>query len=227
MNQIPKIIHQTWKTKILPFPFNELSSTWLESHPDWEHIIWTDEMNRDLIKDCYPEFLEKYDGYPRNIQRVDAFRYFVLKKYGGVYVDMDFECFKNIEPLLDGKECVFGLEPDAHSSMFSRDFIVCNAFMASIPNNNFINFVCEQVMSYPKIEEVRPIDVLNSTGPFMLTDSYSAYKNKDKVTILDSIHLYPITFMEGFSVFNDKITPEIEAKLEKAYAVHYFLGNWS
>jgi len=227
MNSIPKIIHQTWKTDVLPFPYDELSATWKELHPDWEHIIWTDEMNKDFIKDHYPEFLEKYESYPLNIQRADAFRYFVLRKYGGLYVDMDFECVKNFDSLLRGKECVFGFEPDLHASNILRDFLICNAFMAATPDNDFIKFVCEKVMSCEKIKVNGFLDVLNSTGPLILTDAYIDYQLKDKVTILDSTMVYPINYVETSLVLRDKIPPALQAKIDKAYGVHYFFGNWS
>ena len=39
---------------------------------------------------------EIYDNYDVNIKRVDAVRYFYLYHFGGLYVDLDFECIKNI-----------------------------------------------------------------------------------------------------------------------------------
>ena len=50
-------------------------------HPSWEYKLWTDEDNRNLIKDHYPWFLKTYDEYDVNIKRVDAVRYFYLYHY--------------------------------------------------------------------------------------------------------------------------------------------------
>lgn len=36
----------------------------------------------------------------------DAIRYFVLHKHGGVYLDMDVECFRNMEHTLLGADLV-------------------------------------------------------------------------------------------------------------------------
>lgn len=94
--RIPRIIHQTWKTKDVPSPLDQLPQTWKEYLPNWEYILWTDEMNREFVCKHFPDFLEKYDTYPCNIQRADAIRYLLLKVYGGLYVDMDFECLENI-----------------------------------------------------------------------------------------------------------------------------------
>ena len=40
----------------------------------WEYKLWTDKDNRRLIKNHYAWFLDTYDSYRENIQRVDAAR---------------------------------------------------------------------------------------------------------------------------------------------------------
>ena len=42
--EIPKIIHQTWKTKDLPQNYKKWSNSIKKMHPDWTYILWTDEM---------------------------------------------------------------------------------------------------------------------------------------------------------------------------------------
>jgi mannosyltransferase OCH1-like enzyme len=226
MSKITPIIHQTWKSTTLPSPFDELSKTWKTYHPDWEYILWTDDMNREFIKENYPHFLAKYDQYPNNIQRVDAFRYCVLNKMGGLYVDLDFECLENIECLLENQSCVIGKEPQFHAQRFNRSMILCNAFMASSPGDKFMEFVCNKVISHPNIEVKSPIDVLNSTGPFILTDSYHEYQSKDEVRILESADIYPVTMFETDKLLQETIPDELQSRIDKAYAIHYFLGNW-
>jgi mannosyltransferase OCH1-like enzyme len=46
-------------------------------------------MSRDFIATEYPWFLSTYDGYSLPIQRVDTVRYFILRHYGGIYLDLD------------------------------------------------------------------------------------------------------------------------------------------
>ena len=57
--RIPRIIHQTWKTKDVPSPLDQLPQTWKEYLPNWEYILWTDEMNREFVCKHFPDFLEK------------------------------------------------------------------------------------------------------------------------------------------------------------------------
>jgi mannosyltransferase OCH1-like enzyme len=93
---VPPIIHQTYKTANL----TKLPYLWQISHikcqamfPKYKHILWTDESARQFMKTHYPQHLANYDSYKYPIQRVDAARYFILYHYGGIYIDMDIECF--------------------------------------------------------------------------------------------------------------------------------------
>ena len=51
--------------------------------------LWTDAGSLEFIKKEYPWFEETFKGYKHPIQRADAIRYFVLAKYGGIYIDLD------------------------------------------------------------------------------------------------------------------------------------------
>src|SRR5882762_8774481 len=127
--KIPPILHQTWKDNNIPEEFVRMSLSWRNTHTHWQYFFWTDDMNRNFIKEHFPYFLSTYDNYQSNIERVDAVRYFALYKYGGFYIDMDFECLANIEPIVSDSACVFGKEPIEHCAWHSKDIIISNAFM--------------------------------------------------------------------------------------------------
>ncbi|MBD0361664.1 MAG: hypothetical protein ICV55_02580 [Coleofasciculus sp. C3-bin4] len=135
-----KIIHQTWKDQNLPVEVAAFQQTWKANHPNWEYRFWTDEDNREFLQTHYSWFLPIYDSYENKICRVDAVRYFILSYYGGVFIDLDFECLRPLDELLNGKELVLGLEPSAHvnSPMVQAHglkHIVCPSLMASQPNH--------------------------------------------------------------------------------------------
>lgn len=228
MLRIPKIIHQTWKDENLPKEFQVLSETWREMLPGWEYRLWTDEMNREFVRTHYSDFLEKYDAYPKNIQRADAIRYLLLQTYGGLYVDLDFEC---LEPefitLLEDSDFVVGKEPYAHSKRYGKDYIVCNALMASVPNHPFLKNVCDKMMNHPHGWNVRHGgDVVDSTGPFLLTDAYKDFTQKELIKVIEPEYLYPIQLGETRNIINNSISEEMSRRINAAYAIHYFSGTW-
>lgn len=71
---VPKIIHQQWKSDVIPEKFMKWKNKWLQYFPEneYEHMLWTDDNAREHIVNNYPWFLDTYDGYPHNINRVDA-----------------------------------------------------------------------------------------------------------------------------------------------------------
>lgn len=223
---IPLIIHQTWKNNVLPDTLTMLAETWKELHPDWEYVLWTDEMNREFIKRFFPDFLLQYDSYSYNIQRVDAVRYFILYKIGGLFIDLDFECTESIESLIAGKECVFALEPGEHCLQFKKDKIICNAFMAAKPGNDFFYTICNSLSSFTSGYQHLINIVLDTTGPFALTEVYDNYAQKEKVTLLPSATVYPLTVKEAQRVMADDVDDIMQAKIDNAHAVHYFFGTW-
>ncbi|WFD40000.1 uncharacterized protein MJAP1_002982 [Malassezia japonica] len=98
--RIPRIIHQTWKTETLPPHWAKTRAECAAMMPDYQYMLWSDKSSRELIAADYPWFLPVFDSYPYNIQRADAIRYFVLHKYGGVYMDLDIGCRRRLDSLL-------------------------------------------------------------------------------------------------------------------------------
>jgi len=159
---IPKIIHQTYINRELPEVWKDVPAKWQEKHPDWEYRLWTDEDNRNLINNEFPWFLETYDSYLYNIQRVDSSRYFILLKYGGVYVDLDLEPVENMENFIRGHNAILPKTPN---------YGLTNAFMASAPNHPFFQKLVSILPSRAQLwrDFMRHLHIIAACGPFALT----------------------------------------------------------
>ena len=93
---IPRVFHQIW-LGLRPFPeaHARYQETWLAHHPGWELRMWTeDNLPRNLRR---AEALERL-RHP--VERSAILRHELLWRFGGVYVDTDFECLRSIEPLI-------------------------------------------------------------------------------------------------------------------------------
>ncbi len=231
MHTIPKIIHQIWSGIDEPLPslFRSLGETWRENHPDWHYEFWDNDRINGFIHKFYPQYEEVYNDYPYNIQRWDAIRYLILDRMGGLYVDFDYECLENIEPLLSEKTCAFAMEPDIHVELFNKEMMFNNALMASIPGHFFLKKVIEKVFS-KNILQYDTTDkmccVLNTTGPWMLGEIYEAFEDKNSICLIPAKYVSPFTKMEAEAVINGDQSEHLEEKLQEAYAIHYFMGAW-
>lgn len=130
-----KIIHQVWEgysEKYIPIRLKILSQTWIENNPDWEYHLWTGKEMRELVISSFIEYENLYNSLPRDVQRWDIIRYMILYKYGGIYTDLDTECFKPINQLVNDISLGFGEEPPIEKLMPIR---IGNAFLVSEKGN--------------------------------------------------------------------------------------------
>jgi CelD/BcsL family acetyltransferase involved in cellulose biosynthesis len=96
---IPQVFHWVWLGgEPLPDHRRQWIDGWLTLHPDWEHVLWTDENLPVLVNQ------QQFERAHSNRQRADIARYELLYRHGGVYLDTDVECVAGIEPLLEGVE---------------------------------------------------------------------------------------------------------------------------
>lgn len=223
---IPRIIHQTWKGPKLPERYRALAESWRRAHPHWQWRLWTDTDNDALVEREFPQLLERYRTYPYPIQRVDVARYLMLYRHGGVYVDLDFECFRDITPLLQGRQCVLSLEADAHNAVHGAERIVSNAFMAATPRHPLFADVIRDLQSHRSCQRVSDRIVLDTTGPMMLTRVLDRVGTEASVTVLGAEHLFPLSMTEADLLRTAPPAAEVAAKLARAYGMHWHDGTW-
>lgn len=156
-DEIPRIIHQMYRSRELPEKWKAPSRAWGAVHMDYRYILWTDEMLRQLIAEDFPWLIEIYDSYPYSTQRWDASRYAILHKHGGVYADLDVGPVERIDPLVEGQRLLLPHTP--HIGL-------TNALMASVAEHPFMG---EALRLLPKFAHAwyhlsKHNTVLSSTG---------------------------------------------------------------
>lgn len=165
---IPKIIHQTYKNYEIPETWQPGQQACVDLHPDYQYILWTDDMARDFIAEEYPWFLKTWDSYPYPIQRADAIRYFALAHYGGVYIDLDDGCMRRLDPLLSVPAFVRETQPTG----------ISNDVMGSVPAHPFFLKAIDNLKKYKRNWLVPYITIMFSTGPLFLSVMLMQYKRK-------------------------------------------------
>ncbi len=171
---LPKIIHQQWKTAVVPTEFRAWSDAFSWLFPSHERVLWTDESMRALIETKYSWFLQTYDEYPKGIQRADAFRCFVLYEFGGLYADLDYD------PRADFWDYLPRDVPSFVESPYTYSEGVQNSLMSSPKGHPFWNVTFELLMERAK-EPKRHVgggDVLYTTGPVMLDGAIARYEGR-------------------------------------------------
>ncbi len=218
---IPKIIHQTWKTSHLPEEFLTYQQSWIRHHPQWEYRFYDDAACRAVVQESFPDLLILYDGCSHAVQRADIFRYLVIAAYGGVYADIDMECYKNMESLLAGKEAVFGVEvllSPRQTRLLSHRHSerIANCIFAARNNHPIFSSIMEEVALRLDGRYLSG-EVIETTGPGMLTDVVQKYRQQYNLHILPQICWLPPS---------DPYYPNVFPFNLHMYAKHHFSGTW-
>lgn len=101
---IPKIIHQTYKSHDLPAEIKQIVQSLRHLNPNWEYRFYTDRDILDYIKQHFDE--RTLVAYLRinpvfGAARADLFRYLVLYREGGVYLDIKSTCVKPLDQVIE------------------------------------------------------------------------------------------------------------------------------
>lgn len=103
---IPKVIHYFWFGKgKKPKIFEKCLKSWKKYCPDYEIKEWTEQdFNVNINKYTEEAYRNKKYAFVS-----DYARFYVLYKYGGIYLDIDVEILKSIDELLTN-EMFLGFE---------------------------------------------------------------------------------------------------------------------
>ena len=161
---IPLHIYQTWHSNTLPKYMQDCVNKLKEQNPEFEYHFFNDDDCRNYIKDNFnKDVLLAFDKLIPGAFKADLWRYCILYKKGGIYLDIKYQCennFKFIE--LTDKEYFVKDIP-----IYNRQGIY-NALLICKPGNNVllncINKIVENVKN--KYYGNNPLEV---TGPLLMS----------------------------------------------------------
>ncbi|VDI62458.1 Hypothetical predicted protein [Mytilus galloprovincialis] len=137
---ISMIVNQTWKDGNVPEVWQKApQKTWRKQKcgkTEITYLFWDDLMLRKFINDTFTWFIETYDSYPYNIQRLDVARYFLLFCFGGIYSDLDIACPNAIDNILNSLSALQGIV-----LMETKPSVVSNDLMIAAKHHPFMEYV--------------------------------------------------------------------------------------
>ena len=226
--RIPKIIHQIWLGSPLPERYFSWMRTWMD-WLGWKYVLWTDEDVRGLS--LYNQ--ELYDQATNYGEKSDILRLELLLLYGGIYVDVDFECIKSeiFDEFHRHFDFYIGFEPLIHGTI-GGTYKICNAIIGSVP---FHPLVRKMIVHLKDNREAHSTQTaVEQTGPNYFSNTILAYEReqfskKTKGYTYRNMYL-PCTFFYPFSAPEVRNAISRESLLAnvspETAAVHYWSGSW-
>ncbi len=204
---IPRCIHRIWIGGAEPEWMGGFAETW--ERPGWKLRQW----GEDEIAELQP--LRNQSIYDRAKRlcpdhfgqlRADILRYEILERFGGVYVDADFECLRPLDDLLSGVDCFAAWEIQGKW--------INNAVMGAVPSHPFIERLIQGLpASVRRNRGARPNRV---SGPQYVTRAWQ--RSGERITIFDRDLFYPYGYREIS-------THEPGEDWPRAYAVHHWANQ--
>jgi mannosyltransferase OCH1-like enzyme len=231
---IPLTIYQTWYTKDLPPSMQKNVDKLKTQNLEFSYQLYDDNDSREFIRINFsPDVLHAYDMLIPGAYKADLWRYCVLYKNGGMYMDIKVSCingFKLIE-LCESEH--YALDREGHNS-FNTQIPIYNALMVCKKNNPFLLEAIYKIVKNVQIK-YRGFNPLYPTGPGMLSEVIQEIKMKGVNPNLntDIYHYYDgtgLVYRDRFIISltypgyrNDQ--SELNKKINKKTYTNHWLQN--
>lgn len=221
---IPLKIHQIWiGPRPLPEKFKWMTKTWEDKNPGWQYKLWTNEdlKNFNLINQ------NAFDKAQNWGAKSDIFRIEILKRYGGIYIDTDFECLKPLE--------ILNYSYSFYCCLIPGEDVAANGIIACVPEHPIINDYIDQIKSEKNFNLINWRDgteVMKATGPYKFTDILINYlkknSNQERIIVLPATYFFPFDLHLREKYWNNGFSrSEIEKCFRpESFAVHYWATSW-
>jgi mannosyltransferase OCH1-like enzyme len=214
LSAIPKIIHQTARTRDISREWSCFQAKVLALHPGWEYRFWTDDDNWRFVHREFPEFFSVYVALPKSICRADVIRYLIMYKIGGLYLDLDYEMLKPFDLLHHTLVLPYSRQRDAGDDCN----LLGNSFFASVPGHPFWKSLIDSVAADPPQGD--DIDVESATGPRFVTRIYGAQQSTASGIITPHRQLFHPPIPRSARQYRTMV------RCGESYGIHHCHGTW-
>lgn len=164
-NTIPKKIMLFWHDQNLPDDVTESIEKIKNFNSDYIVTLFNEETAQKYIQQNYDENLSTLfiKHCPHIIMKADLFRICYLLKEGGIYVDIDIDCYASLDSIFEYQQfsCFF-LYAEGNPSCIENGFIACE------PKSYVISFILTQITDHLTRKQ-NFTNIWEHTGPGAVT----------------------------------------------------------
>jgi predicted GH43/DUF377 family glycosyl hydrolase len=164
---IPLNLFQTWNTLELPPKMKQTVELLKLQNPEFTHYLYDDEMCRDFIeKNFDKDILYSFDKLKPGAYKSDLWRYCILYKYGGIYLDIKYNCVNGFKlKYLTNKEYF------VKDRFFNSIQGVYQALLVTLPNNPILYDCIQEIVKNVK-NNIYTFNYLAVTGTQMIGNKF-------------------------------------------------------
>lgn len=181
---IPKVIYRSWLTQNLPKKVEKSVKKLLKDNPDYEHIIYTDSQIHDYVNANFDENIRlAFNSLGHIVPKVDLWRYLILYRNGGIYVDIDSSVNLPLSQIInEGDDAIISAENNVDNFVqwalfFKKEHPILKEVIEIVVNNINNNL-------YPNyLTNAEDLIKLTAGGPFTkaIKKIHRDYLNKELI----------------------------------------------
>jgi mannosyltransferase OCH1-like enzyme len=171
---IPLSIHQTYFNTKLNTTMFQACMTIHYMNPEYDYHFYDDVDCKEYIQRHYPEYVNAYQLLVPGAYKADLFRYLLLYREGGVYMDCKSATIRPLREMI---------HPNVSFAAF-RDRppgAILNSFMACTKGHPILKMAIDQCIKNieTRYYGINPLDI---TGPQLLGRVFNRYLRRDEMT---------------------------------------------
>jgi len=208
--KIPKIIFQTMETNLTLLNIQSCITQIKSINPDYKYYYFTSRQCREFIKKEFPDVLEYYDLLLPGAYKADLWRYCVLYKYGGFYLDIRMYPYMSFDSIITNNtefmscvdvsqnmlyQAILGVEPKSQCMRNAIDECVKNIRERNLADND-----------------------LAVTGPRVMGIALNKFLKRSEESDLDTIKDERVVLLE----WNSKKAPKYLQDNDNIFCCHKY-----
>lgn len=192
---IPLNIYQTWHTKNLPDNMKIITQKIILNNPVFNYYLYDDDDCRNFIKDNFDNsVLNAFDSLVPGAYKADLWRYCILYKNGGIYLDIKYEPINGFKFINMTEKEHWVLDRDKKG--------VYNALIVCKPKNKILFKAIYNIVENIK-NKFYGNSPLEPTGPLMLAKFLTLEDklNFDMYHDIYRTHKHRFIFFKNYIIF--------------------------
>lgn len=217
--RIPKIIHHIWLGSKLPAKFAQYRDTWKKLHPTWTLILWDDA----AVAQLKLVNSKAYNNATNFAEKADIARYEILYRFGGLYVDTDFESLQPFDVLHHCCDFYTGSYPNPSGG----SLYVLNGLIGSAPKHPILKRCIKGIKNTASLSNSAAA-IINRTGPDYfyrcIVEALAAQDAVKKMVVFPPTFFYPWSSALRGNKDRDVIMSFVRPE---SFAVHHWATSWT
>ena len=185
---VPLVIYQSWQTNSVPDYMYSCIQKLIATNAEFDYYLYSDNASRLFIEKYFDkEVLNAFDSLKPGAYKSDLWRYCILYKRGGVYLDIKYYSLVPLLPIIEQNPLIYVKDAGLGCNNSTCKGLY-NAFIVSPPGNSIFKYCIDDILDSCKFKLYRT-NYLDITGPCLLARIVNKYNSDNYINELKFYHV--------------------------------------